>query len=64
MAERICINVKDVMRITGRGVRYSRNLLHEIAEDLNKPKTALITIREFCNYTKIDIQEVKPLIKG
>jgi hypothetical protein len=64
MNNRICITPKDVMRITGRGIRYSRDLLKEIAQHLNKPSYKLVTIQEFCDYTKMDVDEVRPLVVG
>jgi hypothetical protein len=58
----IAIYPKDIMRITGKSERYSREILKKIKTDLNKEKHHLITIKEFCNYMKISIEEVEAII--
>jgi hypothetical protein len=52
--KRIAVYPKDVMRITGKSERYSREILKKIKTDLNKEKHQLITIHEFCRYMAID----------
>ena len=56
--KRIAIYPKDVMRITGKSERYSREILKKIKADLNKEKHQLITIHEFCRYMNISLDEV------
>ncbi len=60
--KRICIYAKDVMLVTGRTERYGRKILKEIKEDLKKKKHQLVTIREFCDYMGLEIEEVEKLI--
>ncbi len=56
--KRIIIYPKDIMRITGKSERYSREILKKIKVDLKKEKHHLITIQEFCSYMKISMDEV------
>lgn len=56
--KRIVIYPKDIMRITGKSERYSREILKKIKTDLNKKKYQLVTIQEFCSYMSIPIDEV------
>ena len=49
--KRICIYPKDVMRITGKGEKFSRNYLEKIREKLQKEEHQFITVEEFCEYT-------------
>jgi hypothetical protein len=56
--KRIAVYPKDVMRITGKSERYSREILKKIKRDLNKEKHQLITIQEFCKYMNVSIDEV------
>ncbi|MBI1836414.1 MAG: hypothetical protein HYR91_04025 [Flavobacteriia bacterium] len=56
--KRIVIYPKDIMRITGKSERYSREILKKIKADLNKEKHQLVTIQEFCKYMNISIDEV------
>ena len=61
--QRLCIYPKDVQRITGRSVRYSRNLIRKIMQELNKKEHQFLTVSEFCIYTGIDEEKVKEIIK-
>jgi len=56
---RICIYTKDVMRITGRSERISRILLERIRNSNNKIPGSLVTLKEFCAFTKINTEEVE-----
>jgi hypothetical protein len=42
------------MNITGRKERAARKLLSKIRKKYNKVNGEFITIKEFCEYTKID----------
>lgn len=62
--KRVCIYPKDVQIITGKSYRYSRLLLTEIKKNLNKQEHQFISIEEFCLYTGLKLEEVRPLIIG
>lgn len=61
--ERIVIYPKDIMRITGRSERYSRDILKKIKHDLNKEKHQFVTIQEFCQYIGIDEVRIMEIFK-
>ena len=58
---RICVTTNDIELVTGRSYRQSLRVLHEIAKSLNKA-TKFVTIREFCAYTGLDVEEVEATI--
>ena len=60
---RICIYPKDIMRITGRGERYCRNLLGLMKEEFLKEKHQFITIEEFCQFTGLKAEQVIPFME-
>jgi len=62
MTKRIVIYPKDVMTITGRSEKYSRNLLKQIRQQLDKEQHHFVTIYEFCQFTGIDVEQVQPLL--
>jgi hypothetical protein len=62
-AKRVCIYPKDVMLLTGKSERYSRNLLLKIKTNLNKELHQVITVNEFCQYIGITIDEAYSIIK-
>ena len=57
--KRICIYPKDVMRITGKGEKYSRNYLEKIREKLQKQEHQFISVEEFCDYTGLKTEQVR-----
>lgn len=59
---RIVVYVKDVMNITGRSERYARNLLAAIRVAYKKDSHALVIIDEFCAYTGIPEERVRPFL--
>ncbi|HLG40488.1 MAG TPA: hypothetical protein VI461_12500 [Chitinophagaceae bacterium] len=59
---RIVIYAKDVMNITGRKERAARKLLAKIRKKYNKANGEFITIKEFCEYTKIDEELIKSFL--
>jgi hypothetical protein len=59
---RLCIYPKDVQRITGKTERYGRMLLQKIMAKLNKEEHQFISIKEFCTYTGLDIDQVQSLL--
>lgn len=60
--KRIVIYTKDIMQITGKGERASRNLLNNIREKLGKTKSDFITVDEFCLHTGLKLEQVQPFI--
>ena len=62
MSKRIVVYPKDVMTITGRSEKYSRNLLKQIKQQLDKEKHQFVTIYEFCQFTGMDSEQVQPLL--
>jgi len=47
------------MIITGKGERYSRELLRSIKNQLRKEKHQIVTFEEFYSYMGIKINEVE-----
>ncbi|HEY9124744.1 MAG TPA: hypothetical protein PK252_04300 [Bacteroidales bacterium] len=62
MTKRIVIYPKDVMTITGRSEKFSRNLLKQIRQQLDKEQHHFVTIYEFCQFTGMDAEQVQPLL--
>ena len=61
--KRICINTTDVMFITGKSERQSRNIINDIKDHFGKAKHQVITIKEFCEYLGFKEEEIKSYIK-
>ena len=62
--KRLCIYPKDIQRITGKSYRQSVRLMLKIRTQLNKLPNELVSIEEFCQYTSLKYEQVKPLIIG
>lgn len=60
---RICVYPKDIMLLTGKSERYSRNLLRKIKIKLNKESHQLLTINELSTYFGISVEDVKSILK-
>ncbi|MBC8112470.1 MAG: hypothetical protein H7Y04_15575 [Verrucomicrobia bacterium] len=60
---RICIYAKDICHITGRSERYARQLLERIRAASGKESGDLVTIKDFCRFTKIEQQDVEKYLK-
>ena len=60
--KRIIIYPKDIQRITGKSERYGRLMLQRIRKQLKKEDHQLVTLREFSEFTGIDMEEVKAFI--
>lgn len=56
---RLLIYTKDVQRITGKGKTAAHNLIAAIKQHLKIEKYAPLTIREFCEYTRLDVEAVQ-----
>lgn len=61
--QRIVIYPKDIMIITGRSERYSRNLLKQIKSSYSKLKHQPLTIDEFCQYMGFDTLKITHQLK-
>ncbi len=61
--KRACIYPKDIQRITGRSERYGRKLLQDIRNYLDKEPHQFVTIKEFSEYSGIEMDEVIQYIK-
>ncbi|MBU3659046.1 MAG: hypothetical protein FGM14_04200 [Flavobacteriales bacterium] len=61
--QRVVIYPKDIMIITGRSERYSRNLLKQIKTSYSKLKHQPLTIDEFSHYMGFDPLKIAQLIK-
>ncbi|MDW3197467.1 MAG: hypothetical protein R8G66_34135 [Cytophagales bacterium] len=60
--KRIIIYPKDIQRITGKSERYGRLMLQRIRKQLKKEDHQLVTLREFSEFTGIDMEEVREFI--
>jgi hypothetical protein len=60
--KRLVLHTKDVMIITGKSERYSRELIHKMKEHFLKEKHQYITINEFANYLGLDADEVEKVL--
>ena len=59
---RVCIYPKDVQRITGKSERYGRTLLQKIKDHFQKQEHQFVTIKEFCQYTGIEEEQVSTFL--
>jgi phage anti-repressor protein len=57
--KRIVMYSKDIMRITGKGEKYSRNYREKIREKLQKEEHQFISVEEFCDYTGLKTEQVR-----
>ena len=55
---RLCIYPKDVMIITGRSDKYSRNLIKKIKAHFNKQQHQVVSVDEFCQYMGLQLDTV------
>lgn len=62
--KRIAIYPKDIMIITGKSERYSRELLKNIKNQLNREKHQIVTFTEFSTYMGFKIEELETKLKA
>ncbi len=55
---RIVIYPSDIMLITSKSESYARKTIQIIKKRLNKAKHQLVTIKEYCHYSALDVDEV------
>jgi hypothetical protein len=61
--KRVVVYPKDIMQITGRSERYSREILKKIKELHNKQKHQLVSMQELCDYLGLNLEEIKTTVK-
>ncbi|MCF6182674.1 MAG: hypothetical protein L3J60_11710 [Lutibacter sp.] len=59
---RACIYPKDIQCITGRSERYGRKLLREIKVHFGKEQHQFVTIKEFSEYSGIEVDIINQYI--
>lgn len=62
--KRVCIYPKDIQRITGKSYRQSIRILQQIKMNANKLPNQFVSIEEFCIYSGLSYEQVRPLIIG
>jgi hypothetical protein len=62
--KRVVIYPKDIMQITGKSERYSREILRKIKTLHNKQKHQLVSLQEFCNFIGLNTDEVEQKLKS
>ncbi len=62
LQKRIIIYPKDVAMITGRNERYGRKILAKVRAHLGKDNFQPVTIKEYCEFFKIRMDEVYPML--
>lgn len=60
--KRIVLHTKDVMIVTGKSERYSRYLIKKMKEHYLKESHQYITIKEFCDYLGLEVDEVEKVL--
>jgi len=61
---RIFITTKDIMIITGKSDKYSRNLYRQARQYFSKKDHQDVTFREFCQYAGIPYKELEDLLNS
>jgi hypothetical protein len=61
--KRVAIYPKDVMQITGKSERYSREILKKIKELHNKEKHQLVSLQEFSDFIGLKVNDIRSLVK-
>jgi len=62
--KRLCIYPKDIQRITGKSYRQSVRILSKLKKELNRLDNDYVSIEEFCEFTRLKIEQVEPFIIG
>ncbi len=61
---RIVISPKEVATLTGRSVSYARRLVRTIKNETGKSRADMLTVEEFCSFTKLNAEEVRRALEG
>lgn len=59
---RIVIYPKDIQCITGKSERYGRMMIRRVKAHFGKDDHQLVTLREFCEYTGLRMEEVRGVV--
>jgi hypothetical protein len=62
--KRVVIYPKDIMQITGKSERYSREILRKIKTLHNKQKHQLVSLQEFCDFIGLNTSEVEHKLRS
>lgn len=60
--KRVVIYPKDVMIITGKSERYSREILKKIKAHFNKLDYQCVSINEFCVYMGLNEESIQSIL--
>jgi hypothetical protein len=60
---RIVLQTKDIMLITGKSERTSRRLLKEIRKSARNSKVSFVSLEQFCAFTGMTKEEVLPYLQ-
>ena len=60
--KRIVLHTKDVMIITGKSERYSRELIKKMKDHYLKKSHQYVTIKECSEYLGLDVDEVEEVL--
>ena len=55
---RIAIYPSDIVLLTNKSERYARRVINELKRSLNKEKHQIVTIKEYCQYNRLDLDVV------
>jgi hypothetical protein len=60
---RIVLQTKDIMLITGKSERTSRRMLKEIRKSARNSKVSFVSLEQFCAFTGMTREEVIPYLQ-
>jgi hypothetical protein len=60
---RIVLQTKDIMLITGKSERTSRRLLKEIRKSGGNTRVSFVSLEQFCAFTGMSREEVIPYLQ-
>jgi hypothetical protein len=61
--KRVVIYPKDIMLLTGKSERYSRDILKKIKSHFNKLEYQCVTVSEFCIYMGLNEELIQSILK-
>jgi hypothetical protein len=63
LPNRIVLQTKDIMLITGKSERTSRRLLKEIRKCSRNTRVSFVSLEQFCAFTGMTREEVIPYLQ-
>lgn len=63
LPNRIVLQTKDIMLITGKSERTSRRLLKEIRKASKNSRISFVSLEQFCAFTGMSREEVIPYLQ-